>query len=70
MSITQGVLYIPVIILLHKFFGLHGVIWSMTVTEVITSVMGLVLFMIFSRKLKNPDQSEEIEGVPGTSPVI
>ncbi|WP_238326768.1 MATE family efflux transporter [Paenibacillus graminis] len=70
MSITQGVLYIPVIILLHKFFGLHGVIWSMTVTEVITSVMGLVLFMIFSRKLKNPDQGEEIEGVPGTSPVI
>ncbi|OKP89704.1 hypothetical protein A3844_03060 [Paenibacillus helianthi] len=70
MSITQGVLYIPVIILLQKFFGLHGVICSMTVTEVITSVMGLVPFILFSRKLKNMEPEEEIKGVPGTSPGI
>ncbi|MHA6530606.1 MATE family efflux transporter [Paenibacillus sp. BAC0078] len=56
MSITQGVLFIPMIIVLHRFFGLHGVIWSMTVTEVTTSVIGLILFVIFNRKLKNTDQ--------------
>ncbi|WP_379134113.1 MATE family efflux transporter [Paenibacillus sp. sgz500958] len=52
MSITQGVLYIPMIILLHSLFGLHGVIWSMTVTEVITCFMGLILFIPFNQKLK------------------
>ena len=52
MSITQGVLYIPMIILLHYLFGLHGVIWSMTITEVITCLMGIVLFVPFNRKLK------------------
>ncbi|MEK3862795.1 MATE family efflux transporter [Paenibacillus sp. FSL H7-0716] len=53
MAISQGVLFIPMIIVLHSFFGLHGVIWSMTVTEVITSVMGVVLFMIFRKKLNS-----------------
>lgn len=52
MSVTQGVLYIPMIILLHYFFGLHGIIWSMTVTEVITCFMGLLLFIPFSKILK------------------
>lgn len=51
MSITQGLLYIPVIIVLHLIFGLHGVIWSMTVTEVITSLIGVILFIMFKKKL-------------------
>ncbi|MDH6369929.1 multidrug efflux pump [Paenibacillus sp. PastF-3] len=53
MAITQGVLFIPMIIVLHSVFGLHGVIWSMTITEVITSLMGVILFIIFSKKLKS-----------------
>lgn len=52
MSVTQGILFIPVIIILHKFFGLHGVIWSMTVTEIITCIMGVVLYVIFNDKIK------------------
>jgi putative MATE family efflux protein len=51
MSITQGVLYIPMILLLHALFGLQGVIWSMTVTEVITCLIGLVLYFSFKEKL-------------------
>ncbi|MBC2366607.1 MATE family efflux transporter [Listeria booriae] len=57
MSITQGVLYIPMILILHVAFGLHGVIWSMTVTEIITAVMGLLFFLAFQRKIKTPDLS-------------
>lgn len=52
MSITQGILFIPVIITLHNFFGLHGVIWSMTVTEIITCIIGVVLYVIFNNNLK------------------
>lgn len=60
MSVTQGVLYIPVIILLHRFFGMHGVIWSMTITEIITCVMGVMLYAIFNCKLgKSQLQLEE-----------
>ncbi|QUL53144.1 MATE family efflux transporter [Paenibacillus tritici] len=55
-AVTQGVLYIPVIILLHQFFGLHGVIWSMTITEVITSLLGAILFIGFNRKLRKLGQ--------------
>ncbi|MBY9078083.1 MATE family efflux transporter [Paenibacillus sp. HN-1] len=51
MAIAQGVLYIPMIIMLHAWFGLQGVIWSMTVTEIITCVMGLLLFIPFNRQI-------------------
>lgn len=52
MSIIKGILYIPVIIILHAIFGLHGVIWAMTVTEIITCAVGLVLYVIFNYKIK------------------
>lgn len=52
MSVTQGILYIPVIIILHKFFGLYGIIWSMTVTEIITFIMGLILYIFFNYGIK------------------
>ncbi|AJA46285.1 multidrug export protein MepA [Clostridium pasteurianum DSM 525 = ATCC 6013] len=52
MSVTQGVLYIPVIIILHNLFGFYGVIWSMTVTEIITCIMGVILYIIFNYKMK------------------
>lgn len=62
MAVTQGVLYIPVIIVLHHFFGLHGVIWSMTVTEVTTSLLGVSLFIGFNRKLGRLGSVDDPEG--------
>lgn len=53
MSVTQGIFYIPVIIVLHNLFGLHGVIWSMTVTEIITCVIGGILYIYFNSKIKD-----------------
>lgn len=52
MSITQGALFIPVIIVLNKLFGLYGIIWSMTITEIITFTMGFILYIIFNNKLE------------------
>ena len=52
MSVTQGILYIPIVIILHSFFGLQGIIWSMTITEIITCMTGLILYIIFSYKMK------------------
>jgi Na+-driven multidrug efflux pump len=53
MGITQGILFIPVIIVLNNFYGLHGVIWSMTITEIITFLTGAILYIIFNNKIKN-----------------
>ncbi len=33
MSVTQGVLFIPIVILGNLWFGLAGIIWALTVTE-------------------------------------
>ncbi|MNC13762.1 hypothetical protein D3C76_1604930 [compost metagenome] len=35
-----------------------GIIWSMTITEVITSVTGLILFGLHYRRLENPKPSD------------
>ncbi|MGW8564836.1 MATE family efflux transporter [Isoptericola sp. NPDC055881] len=43
MSVSQGVLFIPVVILGNLWFGLPGIIWALTVTEVVVCLVGLVL---------------------------
>lgn len=48
-SVVQGVLFIPVIFIAHAFLGLKGIIWSMTITEATTFILGIAL-ILFSRK--------------------
>ena len=48
MSVTQGVLFIPIVLLGNLWFGLTGIIWALTVTEVIVLLVGLGLW-VFSR---------------------
>ena len=50
MAISQGCLYIPMVIVLHYYFGLHGLVWSITITEVITCLIGLILYIPYSKK--------------------
>ena len=45
MSVTQGVLFIPIVILGNLWFGLPGIIWALTVTEGITFVVGLAMWL-------------------------
>jgi len=51
MSSTQGVLFIPVVLLANLWFGLAGVIWALTVTEVAVLVVGLVLWVASRRAI-------------------
>lgn len=55
MAICQGTLFIPVIILMHKWWGLTGIIWSTTITEVIACGVGVILFVFHYRKLMHRD---------------
>ena len=49
MSMAQGILLIPIMVSGNYIFGLHGLIWSMTVTEVLTCLVGLCLWINFNR---------------------
>ncbi|CZR95586.1 MULTISPECIES: MATE family efflux transporter [Clostridioides] len=60
MSISQGGLYIPIVILLNYFYGLDGLIWSMTVTEIITFLIGAVLYIPYSIKLKKESTKNKV----------
>ena len=47
MSVSQGVLFVPIVILGNRWFGLAGIIWALTVTEGIVFGVGLVLWLVF-----------------------
>jgi hypothetical protein len=44
MSLTQGVLFVPVVLLGNLWFGLGGIIWALTATEVLVLVAGAALW--------------------------
>lgn len=51
MAMSQGCLYIPIVIALHHLYGLHGLIWSMTITEFTTFLIGAILYIPYRMKL-------------------
>lgn len=46
MSLAQGVLFIPIVLLGNLWFGLSGIIWALTVTEGLVFVVALVLWRV------------------------
>ena len=52
MSVTQGVLFIPVVLLGDHWYGLAGVIWALTVTEGAVLLVGLVLLLAQRRAIE------------------
>lgn len=61
MSVAQGVLFIPVVLITNAVFGMTGVIWSMTVTELLTFGLGMVLFATSRRALDAEPSAEAVE---------
>lgn len=45
LSMAQGVLFVPIVIVGNLWFGLAGIIWALTVTEVIVFVAAVVLWL-------------------------
>lgn len=56
MSMAEGVLLIPTMIAGNIFLGLYGVIWSITIAQSITSLIGLGMWIHFKKdpSMKNP----------------
>jgi multidrug efflux pump len=66
MSVTQGVLFIPIVLLGNLWFGLAGIIWALTVTEGIVFVVGAMMWLVSRRAIDrglaegSPERAEEV----------
>jgi multidrug efflux pump len=47
LSMAQGVLFVPIVLVGNAWFGLGGVVWALTVTEVLVFVVGLGMWLAF-----------------------
>ena len=65
MSLAQGVLFIPIVLLGNLWFGLSGIIWALTVTEGLVFVVALVLWRVLRSTIDrglaagNPQRAEQ-----------
>ena len=50
MSVARGVVFIPILIIGHLLLALDGVIWAMTVSELLACITGLLLFFTLRKK--------------------
>lgn len=47
MSMAQGVLFIPIVLVGNLWFGLAGIIWALTVSEGLVLLVGVALWLAF-----------------------
>ncbi|GAA4668517.1 MATE family efflux transporter [Frondihabitans cladoniiphilus] len=66
MSITQGVLFIPIVIFANLWFGLDGIIWALTVSEGLVLIAGLIMWFASRKSIAaglaegSPERAEEV----------
>ena len=50
-SLRQGIVFIPIILLLPKFMGLNGVIYAQTISDLITTIIAIPFAINIHKKL-------------------
>ncbi|THG29613.1 MATE family efflux transporter [Naasia lichenicola] len=66
MSMSQGVLFIPIVIFGNLWFGLAGVIWSLTVSEILVVAIGAGMWIASRRAIErgladgSPERADEV----------
>jgi len=66
MSLSQGVLFVPIVLLANLWFGLAGIIWALTVSEGIVLVVGIALWVGYRRAIErglvegSPERAEAV----------
>lgn len=51
-SLRQGIVFIPIILLLPKFMGLNGVIYAQTISDLITTIITIPFAISINKKLR------------------
>ncbi|HEX4444607.1 MAG TPA: MATE family efflux transporter [Galbitalea sp.] len=66
LSMSQGILFIPIVILGNLWFHLDGIIWSLTVSEVLVFLVGIGMWLATRRSIDRaladgtPERAEEV----------
>ncbi len=66
LSMTQGVLFIPIVLVGNLWFGLDGIIWALTVSEGAVLVAGIAMWLASRRAIDrgladgSPERAEEV----------
>ncbi len=66
MSMSQGVLFIPIVLLGNLWFGLAGIIWSLTVSEGLVFLIGAGMWLATRRAIDRdlaegtPERAEQV----------
>ena len=59
-SLRQGLVNIPLLFLMHHFFGLYGVVWTQLVSDSITSFISYAIYRRSCKKLFAEQESREL----------
>ncbi|WP_432405387.1 MATE family efflux transporter [Wukongibacter sp. M2B1] len=59
----QGIFLIPAVLILPKFFGLNGVIYSQTIADFFTIIVTAILGLILNKSLKKEEQNVYYKGL-------
>ena len=57
----QGLVFIPMILILNALFGLEGVIYAQTVADFISIVIASIICAILIKRLERSQEAEELE---------
>jgi multidrug efflux pump len=66
MSVGQGIVFVPIVILGNIWFGLAGIIWSLTVSEGIVFLVGVVMWLATRPSINrglaegSPERADEV----------
>jgi multidrug efflux pump len=52
MSVSQGVIFVPVVLLGNLWFGLSGIIWALTATEVAVFAIGAGMWLVLRHSIE------------------
>ena len=58
MSVARGVFLIPIIIILNQIYGLHGVIVSLVVSELLACLVGIIMWLAMRKKILSENQEQ------------
>jgi putative MATE family efflux protein len=56
----NGLVYIPAVFILNALFGFNGLVWALTLSDVISAGMAVLFFLAIIRKLKYHHREPEI----------
>jgi putative MATE family efflux protein len=67
LAVTQGVLFIPVLLAAHAWFGLTGTIWAITVSEVLCFAVAMALLALRRAPAADTTEPAELTALPVAS---